>query len=1684
MFGAGGPPDEVVRILWINEFEDRAKGLVGATRRASAEYRKAASEQKKLDTVGIASAKKAAEAAERRQQAQKDQLTEYQRLIFQESNITKRGIKALQDADKVREQLAHKEETRQKKVSEVRRKADEQEARLERASNKDRDRQLRESNKILEDETNRHEKEVEKIEKDAQRQRNQSLITYNNEKKEIEEEAVRRRHARQDIENKDARRQREIFDAGELRAIRDAASKRRGDRDKETTREKNERIAASRELLDAVAKIESAKQREITKNSKDALDEQVADVRRAEAEKVAAIKDSDRARVSALQERLRMLEETHRGTDRELAQLRDLRAEFGDFEHLLRRVRADKKELGVERAFRAVNQEAIRSEAALKVFQRNVQRVRNESVEFGRVSESSWRRFTESIDRGGITTEEFKDATRNAGIEIRNFSNEKTRELRILRQNTSQLKEHNRAQKIAVGSWRGLKQAVFLSTNEMILFSRTVQILVIPAVTAFIGVIIQGFAAAGAAVVGLTAALAPLVGVIGAIPSGIASIVQGLSVWKIAMTNLGKSANNFSKIVKVSLTGSTEDFNKLVSQLPEFAKRFANVLRTEVLPGFEVLRAQIQENIFGAITRAVQRLVPAFRPLRAAFVDTSVVFQQLIDTLSMEFASPRWVKDLNDQMNATNVRFRDLIPAIVRFARAFINLSRAADPLVDHLVVLTNRFAKWLDLVTSAGRASGTLSGFFVKTNEALDQTGKLLGGVGEGLLNIGKIAYRVIGRQLLRDLANASQGFADWTESPHGMRAIAKFFRDVKPAVYEFGRLIRDVVKAMLDVGDEPAFIDLLKQIRTEVLPAFTEALRVASKEFAPAFIDFLTAFAKALAAIGREGGGLTILVRAFKIVADAVRFFAESPLGKPFFTFLGFIAVFRTARFGAAVTGLATLTKLLTAVGAAALRGAVGYTAFNRILSRTPLVQRAIPSVITSANLGRQAIVPTPSIFGSFRDSGFRGGFAQFRANRAERLARQRAAIQGASTGIIPGMTGSMLGPTTRTPFLRSRGFQQAGRVVGGAGLAAGAASAFGLGPGGGVGTVLGGIGAGAAIGSFFPGLGTAVGAVVGGLGGLALAVRHSRDGMESFADAAKRRARDLGSLTQSRRDLLARLPQARLDLGSARVDFRAARDQRIALQRQGVTGPALDRAKIDEKQALANLSRAARLVAEIRQRVELANRQIELASVKAADGIRGTLKDAAFKMRTLLVGSKPWNEELKKTKERLQGIADSTSDINTKKAVQEIIDLITKLNAIPSKKRVEIELRQTILPPTTSNERESGGTSRGTPVTELGLTPAQLKALGVNVAPAKPSKRGPKPPDFGAIEAAAAAAADALQTRVDDMTTSFTQSLQRQSIDPNSIRGIKALAAFEKNVIKPILEQRLAKLNEQLAAAIKAGDDPETIKSIKGAISQTTQAIGQISADAVTHANDIAMQRSQNFQDAATNIATHLDIRRDRFARGLTRRRIDPDSIRGLREQNVFDKKVVGPALREQVAQMRLALSSAIKAHADPQTIQQINDAIGSLINEIAQIPVTLLERQRAIVAKRREEIMAGKAFRVGKAEQLFERLGLKQQIAGTFDTAAAAEQRKRFVQKNVIPELRSQLREERKPVKGETRQERFDRLLRANEIQNHILELIAQYTQDTAKNTTPQLKGQLAFGFGGQITTDVQAGQVGA
>lgn len=399
--------------------------------------------------------------------------------------------------------------------------------------------------------------------------------------------------------------------------------------------------------------------------------------------------------------------------------------------------------------------------------------------------------------------------------------------------------------------------------------------------------------ALGAAAYATVASLSPLVGLLGAMPALLTTLIQSIAGVKLGFKGIGDAMKVLSdpdstieeiRAALDTLTPAGREFVNVLGELKEQTAGWAKTVQSAMLPGF---------------TAGLKSLGPILPIVERGLAETGLAIGEIARQAG-EFAGRSG--PALEQIMERNARMLRLGfgPALISTLAIFRDLTVAGGPMADRFSLWLADAADNLKRLVHEGRKSGSLEAFFDRAGDKLVAVKDVLGDLGAGLFNIGKLSM-VLADSMGASFAGAMTDFRAWTESAGGRASIAEFFSDAIPVVEELGRLTVDVLKSLGGVLDNADLVPLLAQIRTELLPALGRLGGTLSTDVGPAVIDTLVGIADGLASLP-----ITPLVALLEVIGLVVKAFGGLLGGNE--TLATLVAVLATMAIGMKIASAST--------------------------------------------------------------------------------------------------------------------------------------------------------------------------------------------------------------------------------------------------------------------------------------------------------------------------------------------------------------------------------------------------------------------------------------------------------------------------------------------------------------------------------------------------------------------------------------------------------------------------------------------------------------------------------------------------------------------------------------------------------------------------------------------------------
>ncbi|MFD3514917.1 hypothetical protein [Streptomyces sp. NPDC058657] len=380
-------------------------------------------------------------------------------------------------------------------------------------------------------------------------------------------------------------------------------------------------------------------------------------------------------------------------------------------------------------------------------------------------------------------------------------------------------------------------------------------------------------AALGQYAAGLTAlvsAAAPAVGVLGAIPGLIAGTATAAIGTKVAFSGFGEAMKQSLKAQETlaaggKLTrGETEKLNQALGKLSTSARSSVKTV-TSLAKAWGSMKRSVQERFFARIADDIKPLSQAVLPLfKDALGDSADQMGSFAERGAKFMRSGVFRKDFKTIAGTNSKVIGSLTGSLGNLGRASLDYLVASGPFVERIAKGGERFTAYVRASAKAGRETGSLAKFLDHAGNKAAQLGRSTGSLIKGLGGVGRASMET-GNALLDGLEGTMKRFERWANSKAGQEGIKEFFSGAAPAFTELNALVGDFVRGMGRAMKDNGVTDLIRQIRTQLMPALGTFFSAIGQSIGPAVVSVISNIATAVGHLAAAGTGLGVLLMAF---------------------------------------------------------------------------------------------------------------------------------------------------------------------------------------------------------------------------------------------------------------------------------------------------------------------------------------------------------------------------------------------------------------------------------------------------------------------------------------------------------------------------------------------------------------------------------------------------------------------------------------------------------------------------------------------------------------------------------------------------------------------------------------------------------------------------------------------------
>lgn len=401
-----------------------------------------------------------------------------------------------------------------------------------------------------------------------------------------------------------------------------------------------------------------------------------------------------------------------------------------------------------------------------------------------------------------------------------------------------------------------------------------------------------------------------------------------------------------------------------MSKLSEEAQSFVKYLQS-LKPLMSDLKDAAGEKLFPQLEKSIgilvkdlyPKLIPLVRDTGDALGYSAIQFSKII-------TAPEVMKNLQEAAKTNVDTISKLGTVAGNLTGGFLALLAAADPLI-------RRFTDWVVKLTETWRASmetkkktGELTDMFNSAGDVAAQLGRVLKNIWDALKNIGKAASGPGsgGEMLLNAFEGATKKFSEFTAKLEASGELEKYFQGVAKNVIEIGKVVADIAKEFLKLGDDENVGKTAKTLgglAKTIGGALSRLL-----EGAPALGEFTDKFAKFLALFA-ESESINNFFKLLSGVMDILLAIFGNETVMKIALFVGanlaFVKALQLVNFFAGLAGkivygyISKVDNLITTIGKApAALNLLYNTTIPNLLSRIGILQTAILKLSYALNIG----------------------------------------------------------------------------------------------------------------------------------------------------------------------------------------------------------------------------------------------------------------------------------------------------------------------------------------------------------------------------------------------------------------------------------------------------------------------------------------------------------------------------------------------------------------------------------------------------------------------------------------------------------------------------------------------------------------------------------------------------------
>ncbi|MEU1355285.1 hypothetical protein ABZ410_15495 [Streptomyces cinnamoneus] len=368
----------------------------------------------------------------------------------------------------------------------------------------------------------------------------------------------------------------------------------------------------------------------------------------------------------------------------------------------------------------------------------------------------------------------------------------------------------------------------------------------------------------------LVSAAAPAVGVLGAIPGLIVAAGTAAIGTKVAFGGFGEALKQTLKAQQQAASGAqqTKAQQQALAQsldgLSDSARKTVTTVAS-LSGAWRTMRQSVQERFFSQVADEIKPLSSAVLPLlKDSLGDTAGQMGNLAKRGAQFMQSGPFRRDFKKIAATNSTAIGHMTDGLANLGHASLDFLVASGPFVERVSGGVERFTQWTRASVQAGRETGSLAKFLDHAGDKATQLGRSTWDLVKGLGGVGRAAQDS-GNALLNGFEGTMIRFKRWANSAKGQTSMKQYFSDAGPTFHELNRLVGDFFRGLGRAAKDNSVTDLIRQIRTQLMPALGTFFDSIGHSIGPALISLVSNLATAIGNLSAAGSGLGVLLAAF---------------------------------------------------------------------------------------------------------------------------------------------------------------------------------------------------------------------------------------------------------------------------------------------------------------------------------------------------------------------------------------------------------------------------------------------------------------------------------------------------------------------------------------------------------------------------------------------------------------------------------------------------------------------------------------------------------------------------------------------------------------------------------------------------------------------------------------------------